>query len=126
MKKPFSFFLVTDTHYYDSSFKASGPAYEARSRTDQKCVAETPAIIDSGFAQLLEDKETDTILIPGDLVYRGEYQSHVGFRDRLYKLKEQGKKIYLITARHDYCEDGEPANLTVMKSYLLRVCREMN
>lgn len=109
MKKPFSFFLVTDTHYFDSSFKRTGKAYEARSITDQKCVAETPAIIDAGFAQLLEDKDVDTILIPGDLVYRGEYQSHVGFRDRLYKLREQGKKIYLITARHDYCEDGEPA-----------------
>ena len=103
-----SFYLVTDTHYYDSSFKRSGPAYEKRSQTDQKCVAETPAIIDAGFAQLLDDDETNIILIPGDLVYRGEYQSHVGFRDRLYKLKEQGKKIYLITARHDYCEDGEP------------------
>ena len=42
------------------------------------------------------------------MVYRGEYQSHVGFRERLYKLQEKGKKIYLITARHDYCEDGEP------------------
>lgn len=103
-----SFYLVTDTHYYDSSFKRSGPAYEKRSQTDQKCVAETPAIIDAGFAQLLDDDETNIILIPGDLVYRGEYQSHAGFRDRLYKLKEQGKKIYLITARHDYCEDGEP------------------
>jgi len=36
------------------------------------------------------------------LVYRGEYQSHIGLRNKLYKLKEQGKKIYLITARHDY------------------------
>jgi len=105
----FSFFLVTDTHYYDSSFKRTGNAYEQRSRTDQKCVAETPAIVDAGFKQLADDKETDIILIPGDLVYRGEYQSHIGFRDRLYKLKEQGKRIYLITARHDYCEDGEPA-----------------
>lgn len=103
-----NFYLVTDTHYYDSSFKRTGKAYEERSRTDQKCVAETPAIIDAGFAQIASDKETDIILIPGDLVYRGEYQSHVGFRDRLYKLKEQGKQIYLITARHDYCEDGEP------------------
>lgn len=103
-----SFYLVTDTHYYDSSFKRSGPAYDRRSQTDQKCVAETPAIIDAGFKQLLDDDETNIILIPGDLVYRGEYQSHVGFRDRLYKLKEQGKKIYLITARHDYYEDGEP------------------
>ena len=100
-----SFYLVTDTHYYDSSFKAQGEAYERRSRTAQKCVAETPAIIDAGFKQLADDKETDIILIPGDLVYRGEYQSHVGFRKRLYKLKEQGKKIYLITARHDYAEN---------------------
>ena len=100
-----SFYLVTDTHYFDSSFKASGSAYENRSRTDQKCVAETPAIIDAGFARIAADKDTDIILIPGDLVYRGEYQSHVGFRERLYKLKERGKRIYLITARHDYAED---------------------
>ena len=108
MGAPFSFYLVTDTHYYDSSFKRSGEAYEKRSITDQKCVAETPAIIDAGFKQIAQDKDTNVILIPGDLVYRGEYQSHIGFRDRLYKLKEQGKQIYLITARHDYCEDGEP------------------
>ncbi|MGN0532188.1 MAG: metallophosphoesterase family protein [Eubacterium sp.] len=108
MEKPFSFFLVTDTHYFDSSFKRTGEAYEKRSITDQKCVAETPAIIDAGFEQIARDKDTNVILIPGDLVYRGEYQSHVGFREKLYKLKEQGKKIYLITARHDYCEDGEP------------------
>lgn len=108
MEKPFSFFLVTDTHYFDSEFKRTGEAYEKRSRTDQKCVAETPVIIDAGFAQIAQDRDTNVILIPGDLVYRGEYQSHVGFRERLYKLKEQGKRIYLITARHDYCEDGEP------------------
>ena len=41
----FSFYLVTDPHYFDESFGRSGSAYEARSRTDQKCVAETPAIL---------------------------------------------------------------------------------
>lgn len=97
-----NFYLVTDTHFFDSSFKRSGAAYEKRSISDQKCVAETPSIIDSGFKQIADDKETNIILIPGDLVYRGEYQSHIGLRNRLYKLKEQGKKIYLITARHDY------------------------
>lgn len=105
MDNNFSFYLVTDTHYYDSSFKRTGSAYEKRSRTDQKCVAETPAIVDAGFKKIADDSETNVILIPGDLVYRGEYQSHVGFRDRLYKLKEQGKKIYIITARHDYSGD---------------------
>lgn len=103
--KDFSFYLVTDPHYYDSSFKCTGSAYEERSKTDQKCVAETPAIIDAGFKQIANDKSTDIVLIPGDLVYRGEYQSHVGFREKLYKLRDSGKKIYLITARHDYAED---------------------
>lgn len=97
-----NFYLVTDTHFFDPSFKRSGAAYEKRSISDQKCVAETPAIIDAGFKQIADDKETNIILIPGDLVYRGEYQSHIGLRNRLFKLKEQGKKIYLITARHDY------------------------
>lgn len=97
-----NFYLVTDTHFFDPSFERSGAAYEKRSMSDQKCVAETPAIIDAGFKQIADDKETNIILIPGDLVYRGEYQSHIGLRNRLYKLKEQGKKIYLITARHDY------------------------
>lgn len=103
--KDFSFYLVTDPHYYDSSFRRTGSAYEERSKTDQKCVAETPAIIDAGFKQIANDKSTDIVLIPGDLVYRGEYQSHVGFREKLYKLRDSGKKIYLITARHDYAED---------------------
>lgn len=101
-----NFYLVTDTHFFDTSFKRSGAAYEKRSMSDQKCVAETPAIIDAGFKQIADDKETNIILIPGDLVYRGEYQSHVGLRNRLYKLKEQGKKIYLITARHDYDDNN--------------------
>ncbi len=110
--KPLRFFLVTDLHYFDTSFKASGSAYERRSRTDQKCIAETGAIIDAGFSRLADDKETEIILIPGDLVYRGEYQSHVGLREKLYKLRENGKRIFLITARHDYSEnpvefDGE-------------------
>lgn len=103
----FSFYLVTDTHLFDKSYSRKGEAYEKRSITDQKCVAETPAIIDAGFEKLAKDKETNVILIPGDLVYRGEYQSHITFRQKLYDLQKCGKKIYLITARHDY--EGESA-----------------
>lgn len=79
MEKPFSFFLVTDPHYFEASLGAEGEAYEERSRTDQKCVAETGAIIDAGFKQIADDKETNVVLIPGDLVYRGEQASHEGF-----------------------------------------------
>lgn len=105
MEKTFSFFLVTDPHYFEASLGASGEAYEKRSITDQKCVAETGAIIDSGFADIAKDAETNVVLIPGDLVYRGEQASHEGFIKKLENLEEAGKSIYIITARHDYAGD---------------------
>ena len=105
MEKPFSFFLVTDPHYFEASLGAEGEAYEERSRTDQKCVAETGAIIDAGFKQIADDKETNVVLIPGDLAYRGEQASHEGFIKKLEYLEKNGKTVYLITARHDYAEN---------------------
>lgn len=102
----FSFYIVTDTHLFDNRLGASGPAYEARSRTDQKCVAETEAILDAGFAQLAQDKETDTVIIPGDLVYRAEKASHLLFIEKLRKLEACGKKIFVITAAHDYDDNA--------------------
>ncbi len=106
MGKPFSYYLVTDPHYFELSLGGSGNAYEQRSRTDQKCVAETGAIIDAGFEKIAQDKDTDFVLIPGDLVYRGEQASHEGFIKKLEYLESKGKTIYLITARHDYA--GNP------------------
>ncbi len=103
---PLNIFVVTDTHYFENSLGASGEAYEKRSRTDQKCVAETGAILDATFEKMAQDKETEIIIIPGDLVYRGEVASHVGLIEKFRKLEKAGKKIYVVTARHDYA--GEP------------------
>ncbi len=103
---PLNIFVVTDTHYFENSLGASGEAYEKRSRTDQKCVAETGAILDATFEKLAQDKETKIIIIPGDLVYRGETASHVGLIEKFRKLEKAGKKIYVVTARHDYA--GNP------------------
>lgn len=102
MEQPFRFFVVTDTHYFENDLGASGEAYEKRSATDQKCIAETGAIIDAGFSQLLEDHDTQTVLIPGDLIFNGEKESHRGFLKKLQRLQANGKKIYLITAKHDF------------------------
>lgn len=102
MEQPFRLFVVTDTHYFENDLGASGEAYEKRSATDQKCIAETGAIIDAGFSQLLEDHDTQTVLIPGDLIFNGEKESHRGFLKKLQRLQANGKKIYLITAKHDF------------------------
>jgi len=93
--------LIADLHYFENSLGAKGEAYEARSLTDQKCIAETGAIIDSAFAQLAADTAIDTILIAGDMTFNGEAASHKAVLKKLETLKAKGKKIYLISGNHD-------------------------
>ena len=106
MREPLRFYLITDLHYFENTLGASGEAYEARSLTDQKCIAETGAIIDSAFAQIMEDEQTNIILIAGDMTFNGEAASHRWVIEKLEALRAAGKKIYMITGNHD--GDNEP------------------
>ena len=98
---PLQFYLITDLHYFENSLGAEGEAYEARSLTDQKCIAETGAIIDSAFAQLAADTQVNNILIAGDVTFNGEAESHKVMIKKLDELRAKGKKIYMITGNHD-------------------------
>jgi len=102
--KPFSFYLLTDTHYFEDSLGAEGKAFDEYMKREQYFMKESDAIIESVFKKIAEDKETDIVIIPGDLTKNGEKESHTSFIKHLYKLKESGKKIYVITAGHDYNE----------------------
>lgn len=99
---PISFYLVTDTHYFENKLGAGGEAFEKNMVTEQYFVKESHAIVSATFDKIIEDKETDIVIIPGDLVKNGEKESHNSFIKELYKLKENGKKVYVITAGHDY------------------------
>lgn len=100
------FYLITDLHYYDKSLGITGKAYEALSNADQKCLAESGAIIDAYFDKIVEDKEVDTVLIAGDVTYNGAKESHLGLLPKLNRFKEAGKRVFLITATHDYYVEG--------------------
>jgi len=100
--KPVNFYLVTDTHYFENELGAGGPAFERNMLTEQYFVKESSAIVSSVFKRISEDKETDVVIIPGDLTKNGELESHKSFIKELYKLRESGKKIFVITAGHDY------------------------
>ena len=102
--KPVSFYLLTDTHYFEPSLGAEGKAYEAYMKREQYFMKKSSLIVKSTFSRIAEDKETDIVIIPGDLSKNGEKESHKSFLNELYKLKESGKKIFVITAGHDYNE----------------------
>ena len=54
------FYQITDLHYYPArEMNASGKEWETRAAYDQKCIAESEAIIDATIDFLLKDADTD-------------------------------------------------------------------
>lgn len=98
--------FIADTHHYSKTLGTSGRQYFLRSGSDQKCLAETGDIIDAAFEKIA-NSDTDAVMIAGDVSNDGELVSHTEFREKLYRLKKS-KKVYLITATHDWCCDGNP------------------
>ena len=64
-----------------------GPAFEKNMLTEQYFVKESSAIVKSTFARISEDKETDIVIIPGDLTKNGEKESHKSFIKELKSIK---------------------------------------
>lgn len=107
--------FIADTHHYSETLGTSGKAYELRSGSDQKCLAETGAIIDAAFMQIAES-DTDAVFILGDVTNNGEMVSHIEFREKLYELKKH-KPVYIITATHDWCCDENPRRFDGDKTF---------
>lgn len=103
---PLKLTFIADTHHYSQKLGVTGRQFELRSGSDQKCLAETGAIIDSAFEKIA-NSDTDFVLIAGDITNDGEVLSHIEFKQKLDKLAMK-KKVYLITATHDWCCDKNP------------------
>ena len=98
--------FIADTHHYSKTLGITGRQYFLRAGSDQKCLVETDEIIDAAFEKIAAS-DTDAVMIAGDVTNNGEMVSHLEFREKLYKLKGK-KRVYLITATHDWCCDGNP------------------
>ncbi len=106
--KDLKFYVISDPHYFASELGCSGEEYEDFMHYEQKCFAETESICNSVVDYLKEAKEADIVLVAGDLIFNGEKKSHEGFIKLLYELKNSGKKIYVVTADHDFkWNDGD-------------------
>ena len=68
--------FIADTHHYSKTLGISGRAYELRSGSDQKCLAETGDIIDSAFDKISRS-DTDAVVILGDVSNEGESLSQL-------------------------------------------------
>ena len=116
------FYQITDLHFYPArEMHACGDAWVYRTTYDQKCIAESEAILDSTIDFLLADDEIDIILISGDNVCDGERVGHYSLQKKLQKLTAAGKKIFIITGTHDL--NPEPKGYSIEKGeYIAEGC----
>ena len=105
-----SFYLLTDSHYVSKKNWVEGKPITFRERSDQIALKATPEILDTFIDKIIADSETDTVLFTGDNVNNCDMNSHYEFRERLERLVNAGKKVYVIYATHDYSSSGEDNN----------------
>ncbi|MEE1283884.1 MAG: metallophosphoesterase, partial [Acutalibacteraceae bacterium] len=96
--------VITDTHYYSPLTGTSGSAYESALMRSQKLLGGSRELLQAAFDKIVADKSSDIVLIAGDVTNDGEEAAHSEFREMLRDLKAKGKKVYVITATHDYKE----------------------
>lgn len=111
------FYVMADNHYFSKNLWVDGPAIEGRSHTDQVILKESPEINEAFFRLIEEDKDTDTVVLIGDLINVGEKICHDEFTARLRRLQQSGKRVLVLTATHDYNGCGEDENEFVAVGY---------
>lgn len=100
--EPLKIQFITDTHYFSRKLGTEGKAYDNAESKSQKVIKDSDLVIKAGFDMLCEDKSTDIVVLAGDTTKDGELESHKEFIEMLYDLKARGKRVYVITATHDY------------------------
>ncbi len=98
--------VVSDTHYYSKKNGISGSAFMQENSRSTNLIKDSEEVLKAFFKQIAEDKSSDIVLISGDLTKNGEPESHYEFIELLKELKNRGKRVYVITATHDYQDNG--------------------
>lgn len=94
------FAIISDPHFYDRSLGDCGPAFEAYLLTDRKLLKESAELIELAVNEVLQS-DAEVILIPGDLSCEGEMLSHLGMAKALSRLKDNGRRVYVVPGNHD-------------------------
>lgn len=106
MSNPLTVTVITDTHYYSKKLGYNGEAYKTADNKSGVLLAEARELLEAAFTQIANDTRTDIVLLSGDTTSNGDYDSHKEFIEMLRDLKSKGKRVYVLTATHDYKWDG--------------------
>lgn len=120
------FYQITDLHYYPAKLlNAQGKEWINRAMYDQKCIAESEAILDATIQMLLDDKEIDIVLITGDNVCDGERVGIFRLPRNCISLPRQEKRSILSQVLTT-CTLSRRAIQMKRANMLLKVARDRN
>lgn len=122
MDNRLSLYVLTDTHYLSEKMWEECEHINNREMGDQIAIKSTPYILRSFFKKIAEDKETEYVLITGDLINNGDRISHLDFIEELKILTDAGKKVFVTGATHDYAGLGDDENFFRPVRYLKDGC----
>ena len=104
---PLTLTVLTDIHHYSQKIGISGKAYETANAKSQILLAEAGEVLSEAFDQIAEDNRSEIVIISGDITSNGDFDSHKEIISMLRSLKSRGKRVYVITATHDFRKSGE-------------------
>ncbi len=107
--------IVADLHHFPESLSDGGRAYQLRSTSDQVCLCESGAIIDTAFEEMA-NSDCDAVLIAGDLSNDGEKLAHDEMLEKIKRLSEK-KKVFVVYSTHDWCCNGDARRFVGDKAY---------
>ena len=96
-------YVMTDIHLYSKRNWLADP-YKWERKATQMQMRESEEIIREAFDIILNDPETDTVLITGDLTDNGEINSHEDLLKIFEEYTQKGLRILVTTSTHDYRE----------------------
>ncbi len=103
--KPLKLNIISDIHYYSKETGVTGKGFEKENAKTPNDLYNCEKILTSLMNQLAED-ECEIVLVSGDVTTMAEREAHEGVINLLRSLKERGKRVYDITATHDF-HDGD-------------------
>ncbi len=103
--QPLKVNIISDIHYYAREMGCEGKAFQKADVTNSNEMYYSKEILEALMEQLAKD-DADIVLVSGDTTCKAEKPSHEGVVRLLRGLKEKGKKVYVITATHDFNGDG--------------------
>ena len=104
--KPLKLNVISDIHFYAREMGCEGKAFDKANVTASNEMYYSKEILSSLMDQLADD-ECEIVLVSGDTTCKAERKAHEGVIKLLRSLKERGKKVYVITATHDFSGDGK-------------------